>query len=273
MSRLRGARPADEEAAVVEPLGDLGCAHHPHPGRGEFDGQRQPVQSLTDLGDGAPDLPIRLEVGAGPAGSVDEQRRRVAVGQRSHRPHLFPVDPEGLPARREHDDTRAVRNDVTQQSGGCGQHVLAVVQDEQRRPRLQVLDHRLLDREAVALLHPERSGDGVADGPVVGERSKLAHPDPVGKSRPFQLGHLEGETRLADPTDPSEGHQLRGTGRGGQPGQFRVPTDETGTSPRKIAAAGDAGRPQRRIVCQHLAMQFLGLFRWFDPQLVDETAP
>jgi hypothetical protein len=72
--RLRGARAAHQELAVVEPLPELGGTHHPHPGRSELDRERQPVEAQADLRDGAADLPVRVEVRPGAAGPVDEQR-------------------------------------------------------------------------------------------------------------------------------------------------------------------------------------------------------
>ena len=85
--------------------------------------------------------------------------------------------------------------------------VLAVVHDEQQLARPQILDHGLLDAEALLLLQPQRRGDGVAHRGAVVERRELAEPHAVAEAVLLARCDLEREPGLADAADPGQGHQ------------------------------------------------------------------
>jgi hypothetical protein len=57
-------RSSEQIEARPELFGDVGHAHHPHPGGGEFERQRQAVEAAADLRDGCgvpgPDAECRV---------------------------------------------------------------------------------------------------------------------------------------------------------------------------------------------------------------------
>ena len=95
-----------QREAVVEAGGDLGDVVGVQPGRGQLDGQRQPVEAAHDLGDAAP---ARAASGSKPGATARARStnscdgRAVAVAgerQRRHGAHLLAGDPQPLAARR-----------------------------------------------------------------------------------------------------------------------------------------------------------------------------
>jgi hypothetical protein len=196
---LRGARGPGEQAPVVEPLGDLGGAHRPRARGGQLDAERQAVEPLADLGD---DPAVGVEVGTGGPARSTKSVRGVRRRQRRDRPDLLAVDAERLPARRQHDDPGALLDDAPGQPGGTVQHVLAVVQHEQQRPRGEVLDDRLLDRRGVPLLHLQRGGGRRVPRSRPRRGGQLGDPRAVGEPVDLAARHLDREPRLPHAADP-----------------------------------------------------------------------
>ncbi len=82
--RVPRAAPQQREP-VVQPPGDLGDRHHPHPCRRQLHGERQPVQAGAQLPHHAR---RQVDVGADRPRTLAEQldhRRQVQLGQRVHR--------------------------------------------------------------------------------------------------------------------------------------------------------------------------------------------
>ncbi|MDF2976688.1 MAG: hypothetical protein K0S40_1416 [Actinomycetospora sp.] len=130
---------------------------------------------------------------------------------------------------------------LVEQPGGGLEDVLAVVEDEQQLAAPQVLDDRLLDREALALPHPQRDRHRVADRPVVVERRQLAEPGAVGEAGLLAGGALDGEPRLADPTDPGQRDERALAEGGDDPGHVGLPADEAGDPPGQVAHGRGGG--------------------------------
>ncbi len=64
--------------AIAESISDLARAHRRHPGRGQLDAERKPVERLADLDHGRGRLGIlKPEVGPHRASAVGEQRDRI----------------------------------------------------------------------------------------------------------------------------------------------------------------------------------------------------
>jgi hypothetical protein len=129
---LRGvAGPATEQAeAVLQAAGDLGHRHHPHPGRGQLDGQRQPVQVAADLGHL---VGGQVGAGAGRPGPLGEQLHRRGQGELREQVHRLRGEAQRSPTGGEHRQVLGHRDQGADQLGGAAEDVLAVVQDQQRR--------------------------------------------------------------------------------------------------------------------------------------------
>ena len=125
---------------------------------------------------------------------------------------------ERFSARCQHDDVRAVPNDLVDQPRGRGQDVLAVVHHQQHRARPQKLDHGGLDAEALLLLQPQCRSDGVTDSRTVIERSELAERCAVVELFFQPTGDLEGQSGLSDAADAGQRHQ-----RTARQGRWRRP--------------------------------------------------
>ncbi len=266
---LCGARAAGEQAAVVEPRGDLGDAHRPRARGGQLDAERQAVHPTADLGDRGP---VGVDVRPGGPRAQHEQRRGVRERQRRHRPHLLAVDAERLPARGEHDDAGALRDEALRQPRGGVQDVLAVVEHEQQPAADEVLDDRLLDRRAVPLLHAQRDGDRVRDGAAVEERRQLGEPRAVGEPVALTARHLDREPGLPDSPDADERHQRGRPQPGRDRADRRVPPDERGAPARQVGEPGAVGGHERRVLLQHPTVQRAGDIGRLDAQLIDEAA-
>ena len=129
--------------------GDLGQRQHPQPGRGQLDGQRQPVQPADDL-DHAGDVVVveqRSPGGrararsstAGPPGSRPrscERQRPRAAGQRREGAQRLAGDAQRLPAGGEHPHPRARGQDPVDELGRrpirCSQLSITSRQSESR---------------------------------------------------------------------------------------------------------------------------------------------
>jgi hypothetical protein len=270
MPGQRRARATRQQPTTVELARYLRGTHRPHPRRGQLDRQRQPVEPPADLGDGALFLPIGGEVWPVGAGALDEQGARVLGWQRRHRPALLAVHAERLPAGGQHRHRWAQPHHLVDQPCGRIQDVLAVVEHEQQSPVREVLDHGLLDREALALPHAQRHGHRVSDRAARAERGELAEPGAVGEPGPLPVGDRHGEPGLADSADSAERHQRRAGQRGDHVRDLLGTANQRGGPPRQVAPGrrGD----ERRIVPQYPAVHRLRGLRGLDRQLVVEPA-
>ena len=99
--RSRG-RDLQQPEPIGEPVTDLDCTHRRHPGRGQLDPQRKPVEGLADLHHRRRGLRIvKSEVRSDGSRPVDEQRDGVRGGpavqrQRLHRQRRLAVHLEAL---------------------------------------------------------------------------------------------------------------------------------------------------------------------------------
>ncbi len=87
---------------ILEPAQEGSGWENLCPGRGELDGERQPVEALADLGDDRLRLLVQLEVRAHGAGALDEEKHSLRAGERRHRILALGRDPQGPPARHQH---------------------------------------------------------------------------------------------------------------------------------------------------------------------------
>jgi hypothetical protein len=161
-----GEQPEPLVQTVVHP----GQRQRPQPGRGELDGQRQPVQPPADRHDQRDRLGIDGQASTLCSRSVDEQHDRVAglrsrragsgERQRRHPVDGLAADAERLAAGDQQMHPRAApRDGIGGLSAGADQ-VLAVVQHDQDVLRHQGIDQGLQHRPARFSGNSQRIGNG-----------------------------------------------------------------------------------------------------------------
>ena len=208
---------------------------------------------------------------------------------------LLARDIETLPARRQYPHPRALRFDRGHQTGSRAQYMLAVIQHQEQLLIAQVHDERFHQGQARMLGDSEHRRQGVDDLFRIADRGKLTEPRAVRKIGQHLLGDLQGETRLAHPTNPGErdnAHVSEGVDRAAY---FLLASDKGADLERQVAgkrlqrpqrweltlqrgcvnledALGSAQVPQpvlseieeHHALCQHLTRQIRGGMRAHD---------
>lgn len=206
-------RPRRELEAVPRAFEHLVEAVGPHLGRGELEGQREPVEGQADLGDRAGVGHGDPEVREGRANAGDEQRdarhrgqlrhrrqpARIGHGQREDRQQLLARHREGRPAGGDHAHPRA----AGQQPGdvvGRVEQVLDVVQHQQHAPLAQVPAQGDRQRLGARVAQAERAGDGGQHVCRVAQRGEVDEHRAVGVLAAQPQRQLQGQPRLARAT-------------------------------------------------------------------------
>ncbi|PPS87799.1 hypothetical protein BZZ08_02782 [Streptomyces sp. MH60] len=247
--RLGTVAPAEQTETVVQAVGQLVRAEGAQPGRGQLDGQGQPVQGRADLRHAR----VAVEAGAHRAGAFQEQLDRRARRQRRNRHQGLAGDPEALPAGGEDPYAPAGAQQQCRQCGGGVDQVLAVVEHEQRLAVLQGGQQPLGGvhaRGAEALAHPERGEHGVRDLSAVGQGRQLDEADVRrGDRRLAPARRLDREPGLAGAAGTGERDQACVGEQGRDAVQLRVPADTAGQlGGQPGAARGGGGAPQQFTV-------------------------
>jgi hypothetical protein len=233
---------AEESEGVVEPVGDLTRRQYAYAGRGQFQGQRHPVEPETDLCDGLRVLCGQPESGCSGGGPLDEQAHgrepaelgqggqpaRIGQAQRRHPERALAVTAQWLPAGRQQGDARTVGHDLRGQGGARVDQVLAVVQHQQHVPAVELCDQGLPCPVGRRQLHSGGSGDRLGDevrlrqGGEIHERRAVAEAlGPAGR-------HREGEPGLAAAAGSGEGQQSAPPERLLHLGDLALAADENG---------------------------------------------
>jgi hypothetical protein len=201
--------------------GELGHREPVQLGGGQLDGQREPVELLADLQDGAlvvrPDGEARHD-GPGALGEQDQSRvpvlgagRRgtlwIGYRQRGNAPHVLSHHPEHLPAGAHHPESGRGAQRAVYESGAGVQQVLAVVQHQQQFPVPQVPDDHFGRRLVGGDIDAQGLGDRVPDHGAIGHWGEIDQPYAVSEC-PAQLpGNPDGEAGLTAAAYPGEGDQ------------------------------------------------------------------
>ena len=139
-----------------------------------------------------------MRIGAGPAAGPGLGGGR--DGERRDHGQDFPADPQRLPAGRQHPHARAVGQQPGRDDGGGLDHVLAVVEDQQRVP-LREGRAEPVNRVGAAvatapadrpLAQADRVEDRVRHLGRLGHRSELDEPGQAGRPRAIGLGQALG---------------------------------------------------------------------------------
>jgi hypothetical protein len=139
-----------EGEAVLQPLEQRLRRQQLHPGRGQLDGERQPVEVPADRRHGGPVVWRELEAGPCRLGPVDEEADGLVLGEEVRRRQMpvalrhaqrrdgvlvLPPDAEPHPAADQDLDGRGRPQELGDE-GGCDGHLLEVVQHQQQVLRL-----------------------------------------------------------------------------------------------------------------------------------------
>ena len=230
-----------------QPGQQMAGRQHRQPGRGQLDGQRDPVQPAADLGDGPDRRLVRRELHAGRLGPVQEQphgRPAVLVTgtrqrQRGDRVLAPGPDPQRRPAGDQHDQAGAGFQQPDHGVPG-GQHVLEVVQHDEHPAIAQRGPQPAVQRGRVPVVHAQLPGHGIEHETRVAQRRQVGEYDPVRVVARHLPGHLDGQPGLADAARAGEDQQLRVAALqqpdhgGGEPG----PADQRGQRPGDGSADG-----------------------------------
>ena len=235
LARHHGAAATREETEpVVEPGGDAVRVHHPDAGCRELERERQTVEASTDARDRFALFVIGREPGPALARSFDEQLDCGCLVERRHPPSDFAGDTERLAARRHDAQVRDADQERVEHACGPIEHLLAVVEDEQRLAAAQLL-HQGVDQGPVVLLAQADSlGHGGRDKIGIPHRGEVDPPHPAGMTIGGVGGALEREPRLS---------AAPGAGQRDQP----VVLDELGEL-GELGVAGDERRQLHRQV-------------------------
>ncbi len=219
------------------------------------------LAAASSIASGSPSRRRTISTTAPTVRGVDDRvdpRGRAAVGEQLHRRARQRVLHAGVggrhPERRDGDDRLAehaqrlaagqqhphLRTGAEQRIDELGdgvEQVLAVVEQQQRRPSGQRLRQpgqdvgRGASRRTVeqgGLAQPERPGDGGGDVLAIGDCRQVDEPHPVGQLRLQRRADLDGEPGLARAARPDQRHEPGGAQRGPDPGELAAAADEAG---------------------------------------------
>ena len=199
--QVAGGR-GEQGRVVVEPVEDLLGRQHPGPGRGQLDGQRQPVQAAAQFRHRAGFPVVEGEARVVGAGTLPEQLDGGRDRERRHRPGCLAGDAEGLPAGREQPQSGQVRQGPVGELRARVEQMLAVVQHDQGGSVAELLGDGRPDVAARRVGHADRPGHPGLDELRIGQRGQIHPPD-----RPGRLGDPQREPGLAAAAGPGQRHQ------------------------------------------------------------------
>jgi hypothetical protein len=258
----RTAAAAEQTEDVVQAPRDLLGGYHPDAGGGQLDRQRDAVEPAADLRDRGAVRLAEAEGGEHGARAVDEELHRLAGGQplrgellrvvgereRGHQPGRLARNAERLAAARQQREARAAPQQRIGERGAGVDQVLAVVEHEQKRARLEVLGERLLGITAGLLAQAELLGDLGGQERRVGERGELDPFDPVRVIARDARGDLQREARLAASARAGQGEQARAAEQPAHRGDLALTADEAGELHRQARRGRGARSGTSRAV-------------------------
>jgi hypothetical protein len=253
---------AQQRHPGIQPGQHLRWRNERDPRRRQLDGQRQAVEAAADGGHGLRVFRGEGEVGPGRRGAGDEQPHRLGprhlgerhflatVGQRQGRQGV-PVlagHPQGSAARDQRRQCRAGGQQTGDEGPGV-QHLLEIVEHQERPPLAQKTRQVLLDRAVLALSNAKRLRDARGDERRIADGGKGNEPDAVGEVGSGFFGSCEGQAGFADAARAGEGQQthLLLQQKVLHCGDFVVATDERAAGQKQVAAERLGGAPLARV--------------------------
>ena len=219
----------------------------------ELDCQRDAVELRTDPVDQLHSVVADDEVGRRRRGTSEEQLARLArVGpHRRDPPHPLAVGAECLATGGQDRERLRPAQQIVRDIGGVVDQVLAVVEHDQRRCTIGVLDDQL--RQPAAPLGRPSADEADRHRHLLDDLVGIARGTKVGQPRSSVVagarvcGHLERDPGLAATAHAADGHQPV---VGQQPIELLdlgATTDELGQLHRQVVQLG-THRPQRRML-------------------------
>ncbi len=133
--------------------------------------------------------------------------RQLGQRQRRHPQGDLAGDPQRLAAGGQDAQARAGPQQRVRELGTRLDQVLAVVQHQQRRPSLEMLDQQVGRIAVRALPQPQRRRHGPRDQPGVAGRGQLHQPDAIPERLQQLGGGLERQAGLAGAARADQGHE------------------------------------------------------------------
>ncbi len=205
-----GPRAAGQHAQLIgEPGGQALQPQRRPAGGSQLNRQRDAVQAPADCGDVLAEH--RIRTGTDRRRPIEEQRDGVGLGlavqrHRRHRVDVLVRHHWSSPASGQHRQARAPGEQSLHERGHPGQHLLTVVQDQQRLAIGQGVDHRLADAATRLLADAQRPGDRGDHHAGVGDRHQVDEPPTVGVLTGDVGGDGHREPSLADAAGADRRH-------------------------------------------------------------------
>jgi hypothetical protein len=222
LARQRRAVAAGENPKpLVEFLRQRVDGDDPYAGGGEFDRERNAVETPADLRDDR-----RVRIGEREAvidtlralGKKGDRSERSGVGctqpvaglrrrsiQRGEPVRMLAGDAQRLATRRENAKLGAAAQECIGDIRGFGDDVFAIVENHERSLLSQKPRERLDERAVRQLLDAQRRRDCSDDKFGVGERCEFDEPQAVVRDVAQGRSYLQRRARLADPARPGQG--------------------------------------------------------------------
>ena len=239
----------EEPEPLVEVVEDLEERDRPDAGRGQLDGQGDPVEPPAQPTQGLDFLLPDHEPVSGIGRAVEEQAHRiraqhrvpgVVAGNRQRRDRRDPLTGDGqtFPTRREDSRSAGARQAVEHQRGGRRDQVLAIVEHDEHRTGGEEVGQRVLDRLAGLQLHAEDAAHRLGDHGRIRDPGELDEPRAVPVPGRDLGRDLQREPGLPDPSDPGERDQPRLLQSGDDPFDVVAASDEAGRLDRQVGREG-----------------------------------
>ena len=205
---------AEQRESTVEPLGDVVDAERAKASSRQLEGEGEAVELTADVEHRGGRRLVDDEIGPDPSAPFEEELyggrlERIVAGEleRRDRPHALSLEPEGLPTGGQHGHVGRGVEHRRDERGHAVDHVLAVVEHEQRPSGPEHLEETVTDVSIGVADHVEAGADGSLDLVGVRDRGQLAEPRPVGVA----VGHLlrdgYGQPGLSHAAGPEQGHE------------------------------------------------------------------
>ena len=237
--------------ALVKVLHKLGRAEAAHPGGGQLDRQRQPVQPLAQRRHGRGDGVGEREAGRHGRRTVDKQAHRIVRpgvgspagvqlgghGQRLHLVADLAGHAERFAAGGEHPQRSAGGQQAGDDLGRFGDHVLAVVHYQQAARLACHLTQDVAQRASRLRYHTQGPRQRVTDH-VRRDWRQIGEPDAVRERVGVDRGDVQREPGLAHPAGTGERDQAMGINQRGELARLALPADQAGQRHREQGVSG-----------------------------------
>ena len=180
-------------------------------------------------------------------GELDDRVERVGRrhAQRGQAPDGLALDPQRLSARGQDRHVRAGPCDALDQLGGSVDHVLAVVEEQERLLHPQRREDGVDERLALLLRDGQRVGQRPHHARLVGDRREVGQEHAVGVAGEQAPAELDGEAGLADAPRAQQRDDAGAVEQAGHLGLVFDAPDEGRAGLRQVARQ-EAERPHGR---------------------------